>query len=73
MSFTLAYRTNGRAWGKAHAVRLFDRYEAAIRLEKARQKLRELTRFGFPVTEADVAECSAAMREYESATAAGRY
>jgi DNA polymerase IIIc chi subunit len=73
MPLNLAYRSNGRAWGKTRVVRVFDRYEAAIRLEKARQKLRELTRFGFPVTEADVAECSAAMREYESATAAGRY
>lgn len=51
----------------------FDRYEAAIRLEQSRHRLRVLHRNGLPITDADAAECAAARREYESATAAARY
>ena len=72
MPFPLA-RPGGRPWTKIRANVAFDRYEAAIRLERARQRLRELVRYGFTVTESDAAECVAAVQEYDSATAAWRY
>lgn len=70
MPFNLAYRSNGRAWGKARVVRVFDRYEAAIRLERARKIVRENHRYGFPVTPTHLAEVHAAELEYAAATAA---
>lgn len=63
----------GRANGK---VTLFydglaeDRYEAAIRLEKARQNIREHLRYGFPVTRALTAEAQTAEAAYSRTTAA---
>jgi hypothetical protein len=47
-----------------------DRYEAAIRLERARQVVRESTRYNFPVTSRHLAEVRAAEEIYEAATAA---
>jgi len=47
-----------------------DRYEAAIRLERARQVVRESTRYGLPVTRQHLAEVRAAEQIYEAATAA---
>ena len=71
MPFTLAHRSNGRAWSKPLVVPTADRYEAAIRLERARLHIRENFRYGFPVTAVHLAEVQAAEREYASATAAG--
>lgn len=45
-----------------------DRYEAAIRMEKARQRIREANRYGFRVTQADAAELAQATAEYDMAT-----
>jgi hypothetical protein len=45
-----------------------DRYEAAIRLERARQHVRELGRCGGTVTEVDANEVRQAEREYDRAT-----
>jgi hypothetical protein len=66
----------GRANGKTYSVketllkvRLEDRYEAAIRLEKARQNIRETGRYGFPVTRAHREEVHAAEAAYNHATA----
>jgi hypothetical protein len=46
-----------------------DRYEAAVRLERIRQQMREATRYGFVITRAQVAEAAAAEAEYDAATA----
>lgn len=45
-----------------------DRYEAAIRLERARGKIRELNRYHFPVSKSDTAELHAAIEEYDLAS-----
>lgn len=47
-----------------------DRYEAAIRLERSGQRIRECARWGFVVTAADCDEARAAREEYDAATAA---
>lgn len=67
----------GRANGKTFSVRetllkvrLEDRYEAAIRLEKARQNIRESDRYGFPVTRTHRDEVHIAEAAYDEATAA---
>jgi hypothetical protein len=70
MTPTLDLRHRGRAWGKVRAVCVLDRYEAAIRLERARQRIRENTRYGFPVTLAHRTEVKDAEREYAAATTA---
>ncbi len=69
MSFNLDFSNRGRAWGKIHATRAVDRYEAAIRLELIRQQLREATRYGFTVTAPMAAEVREAEAEYNEATA----
>lgn len=63
---------SGLTWKELRAVRLLDRYEAAIRLEQIRQQIRECCRFGFPVTLVHQAELQAAERQYTSATASVR-
>ena len=45
-----------------------NRYAAAVRLERARQIVRECLRYGFPVTATDVAEVNAAEIAYDKAT-----
>lgn len=69
----------GRANGKTYSVketllkvRLEDRYEAAIRLEKARQNIRETDLYGFPVTRTHRDEVHTAELAYDEATAAVR-
>lgn len=47
-----------------------DRYEAAIRLERARATVRLGYRYNLPVTRTDIAEVVAAEEEYDLATAA---
>lgn len=47
-----------------------DRYEAAIRLERACQLIRESERYGFPVSQRQAAEAEQASAEYDLATAA---
>lgn len=49
--------------------RMADRYEAAIRLEKIRQQLREAARYGFTVTLPMANEVREAEAEYDAATA----
>ena len=51
----------------------YDRYEAAIRLERVRQQIRENLRYGFPTTNTHMIEMQAADREYVAATDAARY
>lgn len=46
-----------------------DRYEAAIRLERSAQRMRDLRRAGMTITEADFEESRAARQEYDEATA----
>jgi hypothetical protein len=52
------------------ALRVEDRYEAAIRLEKARQLIRESGRYGFPITRAMNDSLHDAEAAYGRATAA---
>jgi hypothetical protein len=66
----LVFRNTGRAWGKVRAVQMADRYEAAIRLEQARQQVRECSRYGFPTTRTHQDEVHAAELAYDAATAA---
>lgn len=47
---------------------LINRYLAAIRLERARQIVRELIRYGYPVTVEQVREVRDAERAYLAAT-----
>lgn len=62
----------GRAWGKTRSAQMIARYEAAVWLEHARQAVRECLRYGFPVSQVDVAEVGAAEQAYVAATAALR-
>jgi hypothetical protein len=48
------------------------RLNAAVRLERARQHVRECERYGFRVTNQLFAELQAAEKAYESATRADR-
>lgn len=73
MPFNLDLSSRGRAWGKTRAARAVDRYEAAIRLERVRQQIRENLRYGFPITNTHMIEMQAAGREYVAATDAARY
>lgn len=45
-----------------------DRYEAAIRLERIRQQIRENARYGFPITNTHRIEVQEAEAEYDLAT-----
>ena len=51
-----------------HRLLIPDRYEAAIRLERIRQLMREYARYGYPLTVQHMAECRAAEAEYDAAT-----
>lgn len=68
----LVFEIMGRGWGKVYKKRLGDRYEAAIRLERIRQLMRESSRYGLVVTRAHRDELHTAEVEYNAATAAIR-
>jgi hypothetical protein len=57
-----------RGNGKTTLHCVADRYEAAIRLERARQVVRECGRYGLPVNAQHTAELHAAEAEYDAAT-----
>lgn len=50
-----------------------DRYEAAIRLERVRQQIRETLRYGFPITGTHREEMRLASEAYVRACDAARY
>jgi len=50
-----------------------DRYEAAIRLERIRQTVREYLRYGVPVTAPHFEEMERANAEYDAATKTADY
>lgn len=54
--------------GKAALQRRVDHYEAAVRLERIRQQVREASRYGFTVTRTMRDEVSAAEKEYTVAS-----
>jgi len=69
MTMSITFRNTPRGFGKRlAAAAMVDRYEAAIRLERARQLMREAVRYGFTVTEPMAAEIRNAEAEYDQAT-----